>query len=395
MTANSGSTGRIAENIGKLFIDKGHESYIAYGRSSGDSKSQLIRIGSRISISLHGAYTRISDRHGFASRKATQELIKKIDIIQPDVIGLHNLHGYFLNIQILFEYLKKVETPVVWTLHDCWAFTGHCTHFDLIGCKKWKTHCNNCPLTHTYPKSYVDQSYKNFEDKRDIFNGHPNLTIVTPSHWLKSLVKKSYLRSYKIKVIHNGIDLNQFRILDKMNRNIKIDSSKKVILGIANVWGNSKGLDDFLKLSEMLSERYQIVLIGLNKKQLRQLPNNIIGFSRIDSINELVEWYNRADAFVNPSKEESFGLVTVEAMACGTPVIGYNATATPELITNETGRIIPIGNITALIDAVEVVINENSEEFSTNCRKRVENLFNQKERFMDYYQLFQKISLFT
>lgn len=389
VTANSGSTGRIAENIGGSFLERGHESYIAYGRAANESASKLIKIGTPYDKYFHVAYTRLTDRHGFASKKATRNFIKKIKKIQPDAIGLHNLHGYYLNIEVLFDYLKNNQhIPVIWTLHDCWPFTGHCIYFSYQGCNKWKTHCRNCPLTHTYPKSFYDNSYRNFEDKRRIFTGHSNLTIVTPSRWLKGLVGQSFLQDYETKVIHNGIDLGQFRIL-KQKEVIKND--KKIILGVASVWEERKGLDDFIKLNRELSEKFQIVLIGVDDKQKKKLPKNIKAISRTENISALVEWYNKADVFVNPSKEESFGLVTVEAMACGTPVVGYDATATPELITNKTGKIVPTDDIKGLAKSVESVVIADSGEYAKECRKHVEKLFNQKERILDYYNLYQAI----
>ncbi|WP_441000663.1 glycosyltransferase [Fodinibius sp. SL11] len=389
VTANSGSTGRIAESIGNIFLRNEHESYIAFGQNAQDSQSELIKIGSKLDNYIHGLKTRFFDRHGFASKKATKYLIGEINKIQPDAIGLHNLHGYYLHLEVLFNYLKNNQhIPVVWTLHDCWPFTGHCIHFSDEGCEKWKTHCENCPLTHTYPKSFFDNSHKNFEDKRRIFTGHSNLIIVTPSRWLKKLVNKSFLKNYKIKVIQNGVDLKQFRILNKREAN---DSNKKIVLGVASVWEERKGLNDFIKLSKELPVEYQIVLIGINKSQKKNLPQTIKAISRTEDISELVKWYNQADVFVNPSKEETFGMVTAEAMACGTPVAGYNATATSELVSNSTGKVVKPGDIDKLAEAVISITDKEDKKYKINCRDRAETLFDQEDRFTDYYNLYQKV----
>jgi len=387
---NSGSTGRIAEEIGEIFIEGGHESYIAFGRGNKNSRSELIRVGTKIDVYLHGIYTRLLDRHGFSSSRATRKLISKIKNIQPDVIGLHNIHGYFLHVGLLFEYLKENEhIPVVWTLHDCWSFTGHCAYYSMEGCNKWKTHCSNCPLTHKrYPKSYLlDNSFKNFEDKQKAFTGHSNLTIVTPSKWLKDEVKQSFLRAYPVEVIYNGVDLERFKPLknnDKLN-------NKKLVLGVANVWEKRKGLEDFFALADILPNSYEIVLIGLNEKQKSNLPNDITGLLRTENIEELVSWYNRADIFVNPSREETFGMVTAEAMACGTPVVGYDVTATPELITEETGCIVKEDNIEGMASEIESIAKSQTNKYRRKCRKRAEKNFNKEDKLLEYYNLYMAL----
>lgn len=389
VTANSGSTGRIAENIGKFFIRKDHKSYIAFGRDAQESQSELIKVGSTLDHYVHGLKTRFLDRHGFASKKATKSLIKKIKKIQPDAIGLHNLHGYYLHGGILFDYLKSnQQIPVVWTLHDCWPFTGHCIYFGYEGCEKWKTHCNNCPLNYTYPKSFFDNSYKNFEDKQQILTGHQNLTIVTPSRWLQGLVGESFLQNYETKVIHNGIDLSQFQILDRKELS---KSNKKTVLGVASIWEERKGLNDFVKLSKELPEEYQIVLIGVSKSQMKRLPQSIKAISRTEDISELVEWYNRADVFVNPTYEDNFPTTNIEALACGTPVVTYATGGSPEAINGDTGLVVAKGSLDSLTDAIIKVIKQSDEETAQLCRKRAEENFNMKDRFLDYYNLYQEV----
>ena len=207
-----GSTGRIATDINNILIEQGHESYIAYGRDLPRNCGTSIRIGTKCDNYTHGVLTRVFDKHGFGSRKATQDFIKEVKKLDPDIIHLHNIHGYYINIEILFDYLKEAYKPVIWTLHDCWAFTGHCSYFDYIGCTRWETQCYSCPGKRSYPASaFLDNSKMNYSRKKAIFTGIKNLTIVTPSKWLAGLVKQSYLKKYPVKVINNGIDLEVFR----------------------------------------------------------------------------------------------------------------------------------------------------------------------------------------
>ena len=364
-TVNSGSTGRIAEDIGLVLINVGHESQIAYGRGNQPSKSNKIKIGNQWDANWHGVVSLLLDRHGFASRKATKQLINKIEELKPDVINLDNINGYYVNIEILFDYLKKINIPVVWTFHDCWPFTGHCSYFDSVGCEKWKTHCQNCPKKSFYPKSLlIDNSFKNFSDKKQIFNQLDNLHIITPSNWLKNLVKQSFLSKFPVSCIHNGIDLSKFNPVENVEKLIQKWNLKDkiIVLGVASIWDRRKGLDDFISLSNKLSGTYQIILIGLTKKQIAQLPKNIIGIERTESIEELAEYYSLAKVFVNPTYQDNFPTTNIEALACGTPVVTYNTGGSPEAIDKE------------------------------KCRKRADKHFDKNERYQDYLQLFKTLA---
>lgn len=392
-TVNTGSTGHIAEDIGQLFLSKGHESYIAHSRKGQSSTSQLINVGSKLDMYVHGLHTRVFDRHGFASKGATKNLISEIEDIQPNIIGLHNVHGYYIHVAELFEYLKsQQDIPVIWTLHDCWSFTGHCAYYSMEGCMKWKTHCEVCPLIHRYPRSvFKDNSFKNFEDKKQAFTGHENLTIVTPSKWLKSQLGHSFLQYYPVKVINNGIDLNQFHVINNEGLIAEVGPEEKIILGVASVWEERKGLDDFIRLSKLLPKDYKIILIGLNYKQLRSLTESIKGISRTEDINELVKWYNIADVFVNPTYEDNFPTTNIEALACGTPVITYNAGGSPEAIDDNTGVVVPKGDTQKLAEAIEKLINTSDKNISTKCRERAERLYNKKDRYLEYFSLYNSI----
>ena len=391
---NTGSTGTIAEAIGIMALNKQWESYIAYGRFPRPSQSKLIRIGSDLDTMLHGIETRLFDRHGLGSRKATRNLIKQIEVIRPNVIHLHHLHGYYINIVLLFEYLANAGIPVVWTFHDCWSFTGHCAFFDFAGCDKWKSECDHCPQIREYPQSLlVDRSKKNFQRKKELFTSVPQLTIVSVSRWLDELVHQSFFSNTSHTFIYNGINLETFKASEDMvatRQKYNVDG-KFVILGVATTWDRRKGLSDFIELSKRLRENEQIILVGLSEIQKNELPDNIIGLSRTDSKQDLVELYSASDVFLNLSEEETFGLTTVEAMACGTPVIVYNKTASPELVKPETGIIIEKGNIDRLISAIKMIKQKGKKAYSLACIEHVHDNFDVNERFEEYFNLYDQM----
>lgn len=392
-TVGTGSTGRIAEEIDQTLQKYGHESYVAYNKSGPNtSGNNYLKIGNKLDVYLHGIKTRMLDAHGFGSKKVTEEFIKKVQKIDPDVIGLHNLHGYYLNIEILFDYLKEKQKPVLWTLHDCWPFTGHCSFFDYVNCDKWKTECYDCPLSDKYPASwFLDRSTENFHRKKEIFNGLENLTIVTPSHWLKDIVSQSFLSHYPVMVIHNGIDTTQFNPLSTERLKEKYNLfSQKVLLGIASVWDRRKGLNYFLELSKYLDEGYKIVLIGLSAREQKQLPENIIGIQRTENIDELVQWYNAADVFVNPTLVDNFPTTNLEALACGTPVVTFDTGGSPEAIDENTGIVVPKGDTKGLRDAISEILTWTSKFDQQKCRDRATELFNKEDRFRDYVNLYEE-----
>lgn len=387
--ANSGSTGRIAEEIGNVLLANGHESYIAYGRGKATSASKLLKIGTQKDVYWHGAYTLLTDKHGFASKKATEEFIKEVEKIKPDLIALHNLHGYYINLEILFNYLSTTDISVVWTLFDCWAFTGHCTYFDDIDCKKWQNHCEKCPKHHRYPSSWVDNSFHNFDVKQQLFTSVKKMELITHSQWLNDLVKKSFLKIYKVHVTPSAINLELFKPMESDLRARFVLGKKKVILGCASTWSNRKGFQDFVELSRKLSNDYQIVMIGLNQKELKALPENIIGLERTESIQELAQWYSLAYVFVNPTSQDNFPTTNLEALACGTPVITYNTGGSPEAIDETTGVVVDKGSITGILSAIEQIETRDYSGLSIACRARAEILFDKKVRYLDYLSIFQ------
>jgi len=389
---NTGSTGRIAEGIGNYVQNYGWESYIAHGRFPRPSSSNIIRIGTKFDVFFHGILTRLFDMHGLGSKLATKRLIKKIEFIKPDLIHLHHLHGYYINIEILFNYLKDENIPVVWTFHDCWSFTGHCAHFDFIGCNKWKTACFKCPQKTKYPASYIfDRSKKNFYLKKKLFTSLNNLTIVSVSNWLDKIVSESFFRDTNHIVIYNGIDTKIFKPNKIGVRNKYNLTDKFLILGVANTWDTRKGLDDFIELSSMLKENEIIFLIGLDQKQLKYLPQNIQGIKRTENQSELRDFYSSADIFFNPSVEETFGLTTAESLSCGTPAIVYNSTASPEIIDDKTGFLVEKKDINMVLESIKKIKKTGKNRYVSDCVERVNNRFNIKKNHKEYFLLYDKL----
>lgn len=385
-TANWGSTGKIAEQIGARAMQRGWESYIAYGRSCNASKSKLIKIGSKIGVYWHVLESRLFDNHGLASRYATRKLIKQIESIKPDIIHLHNIHGYYLNYKLLFEYLNKIDTPVVWTLHDCWSFTGHCAHFIDFGCYKWKVQCSNCPKHQVYPTAYYDAAQRNYNIKRKLFCSKPNIHIVPVSAWLDNFVNDSFISNKDRVVMHNGIDTDIFK------PSVKTENKLFNIIGVSSVWTNSKGLKDFFELRKKLDkDQYKITLVGLSKEQKEQLPEGIEGILRTNSAKELAELYSNADVFINPTYADTFPTTNLEAIACGTPVITYRTGGSPESVTEATGYVVEQGDLDGIIDAINEIRTNGKEHYSAACRKYAEEHFNKDICFDKYINLYEKL----
>ncbi len=392
--ANSGSTGRITEGIGQEIINRGWQSYMAYARAANPSTSVLIKIGNKFDHYLHALITRVTDRHGIGSVYATKKLIKQIRKIDPDIIHLHNIHGYYLNIEILFKYLKNSQKPIVWTLHDCWSFTGHCAYYEYVECSKWLTGCYSCPQKREYPKSILfDRSKQNYADKKRIFNSVENLTIVPVSKWLEGEVKKSFLKNHNIVTIQNGIDLEKFyprENSDEIFERYNI-GGKKIILGVASTWDKRKGLEYFFKVAEMLPENLQIILVGLSESQLKSLPPKIIGIKRTESIDQLAELYSVASVFVNPTLEDTYPTTNLEAIACGTPVITFKSGGSPESVNDATGVVVEKGNIAELLQEILKITDIGKERFYSPCRTYALENFDKKQKFQEYIDLYKKL----
>jgi len=387
---NSRSTGHIAEEIGDLVIKHGWDSYIGFGRDEHFSVSTKIHIGNEFDVLIHGLHTRFLDNHGLASKIVTKKFIDIIKQISPDIIHLHNIHGYYLNYKILFDFLSKANIPVIWTLHDCWTFTGHCAYYDYIKCKKWQDGCFHCPLLKSYPRSFFDRSSKNWLDKRRSFTSLDNLLLVPVSNWLSKELSCSFLKDIPKKVIFNGVNLAIFKPVSSKKKQLGLNE-KFIILGAANVWEKRKGLYDFIELSKYIASDMHIILIGLDEKQIKKLPENIMGFKRTEDVKSLVDFYSTADVCLNLSSEETFGMTTVEAFACGTPGIVYNATASPELITSDTGFVVEAGDVKNLYNSILKIKNKGKSFYSKACIDRARMFYDMDKNFLQYIDLYQKL----
>lgn len=385
VTANWGSTGKIAEAIGQAAIKHGWESYIAYGRKMNPSESKLIKVGSKVDNYIHFAYNYLQDMEGRSSDSATKALIHQIAEIKPDIVQLHNIHDHFLNYSILFEYLNHTNIQVVWTFHDCWAFTGHCYHFIQQSCTKWQKECNDC----VQKNKFVDRSRENFLLKKRFFTECKNLTIVPCSDWMSDLVKKSFLKDKRIEIIKNGVDLSVFKQASPSIQSSRHNRPFRII-AVSNVWMPSKGELDIYKLREILPKNeYEIIMVGLSAKQMKNLPSDIHGIQHTQSVQELVQLYTESDVLINPTYADTFPTVNLEALACGTPVITYKTGGSPEAVDKKTGVIIEQGNVEALANTIYQM--RHNPLSSSDCRLRAENLFNKDKCFEKYMELYEHL----
>lgn len=388
---NCGSHGRIVEQISRMAAEKGFDTTIVHGaRYLNKSQFPDIQTTTKNQELFNGVRSLLLDAHGLGLKNATNLLIDKMKEINPDIVHLHNIHGYYLNYQILFDYLADSGVPVVWTFHDCWNMTGHCAQFEQYGCEKWKTQCRDCQYVRKeYPRSIIDRSKRNFELKKQCFTSVKKMTIVPVSHWLEGIVKQSFLSDYPIKVINNGIDLTLFKPCENTKLISNIDDNKFIILGVASTWDNDKGIKDFVKLSQ--NPDYQVIMVGVSEKLSKQLPDAIIKVAKTNSQRELAEYYSMADVFVNPTYKDSFPTTNLEAMACGTPVITYKTGGSPESVTPETGIVVDKGDFGQLCEAIEVIRKNGKNCYSKSCRTRTEKFYNKDERFRDYIELYENI----
>lgn len=393
MTFSSGSTGRIVQDIASVLRDKGHSCYIVYAQ--GDIKNDVVYpVTSKFCQNISIIQTRLFGHHGLNNNHATKKLIKWIDDVNPDVIHLHNIHGFYLNYEVLFKYLYDKDKKVIWTLHDCWSITGHCASFDYINCIKWINGCEKCPQLQLYPISFCDQSKYNYQKKKFLFTkmNKKNLYLTVPSEWLNKKIKKSYLGNYDIKTINNGINVNVFRIIksNKYRKRYKLEN-KKIILSVMFGYNKRKGVDDLNKLAEIIDHTYKIILVGIEKKDSSKVNKNIIVIPKTDNQEELVKLYNEADVFVNLTLEEVFGMTNIEALACGTPVVTYNSGGCKECIDDNTGFLIEKHDVYDCFDKIKFICNNDSYFNADLCRERVLKLFTKEKMIEKYLSLYEEI----
>ena len=382
--------------IGNLAMANGWESYVAYSRGRDGimvCPSHTIPVGSKASVAWHVLQTRLLDRHGLSSSAATRRFIRELERIDPNVIHIHNIHGYFLNYKLLFDYLAGSGKPVVWTVHDCWLYTGHCFHYDAVNCDRWKQGCNHCPQRTAFPKSFLaDRSAQNYRDKKAAFTSidPEKFVVVTVSEWMRNEMKDSFLKDCRFRIIHNGIDTDVFR---PTAVNPFSDLGKKhVLLGVASIWNKEKGLEDFARMATMLGEDEVLVLVGLTAAQRSTLPNNIVGIPRTESAQQLAELYAAADVFINLTYQDNYPTVNMEALACGTPVITYATGGSVESVNEQTGFILEQGDIEGVLQAARTICREGKEKWTGPCREYAIEHFSKDQCYKQYIELYNSLT---
>lgn len=382
-TCGAGSTGKIAVAVSRLLSGKDVENYVLY--SHGESEYPLgIKYAADAECKVQALFSRISGEYGFCAKAITKKLIAELDKLQPDVVHLHNIHTHDCNLEMLFTYFKEKKTKLFWTFHDCWAFTGYCPYYDLVECNKWQTECGNCPQWKQY-SWFADKSKELFARKKALFTGL-DLTIVTPSQWLADEVKKSFLKDYPVRVIHNGLALDVFYPLQSNFREKYGLKDKKVLLGVAFEWEKRKGLDVFLELANRLPDDYRIVLVGTNETVDKQLPKNVISIHRTQNQQELAEIYTAVDVFVNPTREENFPTVNIEALACGTPVVTFATGGCAEIIDESCGVAVAKNDVDGMEREIIRICTEKPYSIGA-CTRRAQD-FEQNKRFEEYLELY-------
>lgn len=398
----NGSTGKIMLQLADIAREHGHEARtytpVKYIKGKKTIKADIkgnYYWGSRFESMIH-VYAGIAlGMNGMFSVRGTRQLIKELKAFKPDIIHLHNIHGFCINLPLLFRYIKKNNLKIFWTLHDCWTFTGHCPYFTMAQCDKWKTECKSCPQPSVYPKMMLDTSRRMYKLKKKWFCGVDDMTLITPSEWLADLARESYLNCYPIKTIHNGIDLDVFKPTESnFKARYKIDENKYIVLGVAFGWGKRKGLDVFEELARRLDRaKYQIVLVGTDAQVDSELPDNIISINKTQNQTELAEIYTAADVFANPTREEVLGLVNIEALACGTPGVTFETGGSPECYDNTCGSVVPCDDIDAMEREIIRICNDAPYPKKA-CLKKAKS-FDKNDRFEEYINLYENSTYST
>ena len=385
IVCGKGSTGKICAEIGKLLDKNSIENKIYFTLGKTELKNG-VKYSNAFYTKIMAVFARLFGNNGFNSRFVTHNLVRKLKKFDPDIIHLHNLHGHNVNLKILFRYLSKYNKKVVWTFHDCWAFTGHCPHFTMVKCDKWKTGCNKCPQKRDV-SWFFDKSKIIYKRKKLLLTKLQNLTIVTPSKWLADLAAQSFLKDYPVKVINNGIDLSVFKpTKSNFREKYDIPQDKYVLLGVAFGWGKRKGLDVFIELAKRLPDKYRIVLVGTDNKTDKLLPKNIVSIHRTQNQTELAEIYTAADLFVNPTREENYPTVNMESIACGTPVLTFRTGGSPEIVDETCGSVVDCDDIDALTSEIKRICAEKPYSKEA-CLMRAKS-FDMNERFREYIELY-------
>ena len=404
---NGGSTGRIAYDLSLIMQNNKIENNVAYGIELGEGRfSNAICLQTRLELRISQLKSRIFAKHGFYNVSATRRLIKYIEELKPDIIHLHNIHGFYIHVGILFDYIKTHNIPIVWTLHDCWSFTGWCAYFDYSGCDRWKNYCYCCPSKKDYPKAWITaRSTQNFKLKKKTFSGVRNLILITPSQWLANLTRYSFLKNYDVKVINNGVDINVFKPCGNDYKEKIGIKGKKMILAVAGGLAKRKGKDYLLKIPYLLNNDEILVILGINKDQIKLLPpNNCIGVPYTNAIHELAQIYSAADIFINTTLEDNFPTTNIEAMACGTPVVTFNTGGSCESVLDEemvridndikitkVGGVVPKGDLNKMLYLIRYFLSKGKSVYVESCVEKVKMKYNKEYQYQIYLELYKDI----
>ncbi len=386
------STGRICTDLARMLEEQGHECRIAYGRETVPEKFKkyAFRIGKKTGVYIHALKARLFDSAGFGSGHATKKLIKEIKAYSPDIIHLHNIHGYYLHVGKLFRFLREYNKPVLWSFYDCWSFTGHCAHFDFNECDKWMTDCRGCAFKNEYPSSMISKASKNRKKKSELFTGIPKMSLILPSLWMKTIVSKSYMKDYPTFLMPNGIDLKSFSPEQsdfKIQHNL---SEKFILLGVASFWNEMKGLDYFNRLADELDSKiFKVILVG--KADESALSQNIFHISATNDVRELCRIYSAADVFVNPTLQETQGLTTVEAFACGTPAIVFNSGGAAECVNDSCGIVVEKGDYAALRDSI-LEIQSGKRTFNRDSCLQIAAEYDSANLYKSFIELYESLT---
>ena len=391
-TFAGGSTGRIALDIARLGTEQGTETILGFGAGDVPLEAEVyaLRIGGKAGRKWHGALRKLLDAEGYGSVMAIRKLLDFLQTWQPDVVHLHNIHGCYLNHRVLFHWLRKTGIPVVWTLHDCWAFTGHCAYFDYAGCNRWQTGCHHCPQLASYPACIgPDGSARNYRRRKALFTSLPNLTLVAPCKWLAGLVQQSFMGAVPTRVIYNGVNREVFYPRESDIRTRHNIDTRHMALCVASEWEARKGYALLPALAKALGADCTLVVIGLTPAQIAVLPKNVLGLARTASPRELAKWYAAADCFINPTLEDNMPLVNLEALACGTPVAVFNTGGCPECITDGCGTVVPKGDVAALAAAAKALC-ERKPQMHDACLAQAQQ-FDSAASARAYHALYREV----
>ena len=388
------STGRIMKEIGELAMSVGWESYIAYSKARDgvpSHTSQLVPVGDKLDLAIHAVATRLFDAHGLVSRRATRQLIKKIRRIDPDIIHIHNVHGYFLNYPMLLHFLQESGKPVIWTVHDCWLYTGHCYYYSAARCQKWQSGCGHCPQKRAFLASWlVDGSARNWRKKQEAFAPMTRLTIAPVSDWIRQEMSSSLLKDKPFQVIHNGIDLTAF-CPEAAEGEPALPGT--TILAVATLWHEEKGFPDLVRMAGMLNEDEHLIMVGrMSEEQLQRLPSNVLHIPRTENIGKLAALYARATVFVNPTWQDNYPTVNLEAIACGTPVVTYRTGGSVESITPETGYVVEQGDVEGMLEKVREIADASRETCRARCRAHALAHFGKTDCYQRYIDLYENLA---